>query len=336
MNLRFLPLFTVRVAHGYYAGTCRDFAFSVPARTAALLRGGRMLAREVEGVLHVLYEAGVGAAPLVPATGSTLRIGLQLLNPSFGNITELPPGFPTRRLRHTNAADPRALAPAESFAFVADTFAQALDNPGRPATVTLRDGAGAVLQHDTLAADDGRTALSYDLRGQPTGPLALEAAFPGPVVESLALYRDPELRDAAVVVEVTVDAGFYGSPPALQVTFEPRDDVLSYYVVAAGYTPAEFDSLAVSDQGFAQDGRPEVTFSRIAAADFEATDLPPPLLAPAGERVAIFRSQASLARQERGRSRIQLSKNGDVLMANLPQPGVERAQADLIVHLSKP
>jgi hypothetical protein len=25
-----------------------------------------------------------------------------------------------------------------------------------------------------------------------------------------------------------------------------------------------------------------------------------------------------------------------VLMANLPQPGVERAKADLIIHLSKP
>ncbi len=336
MNIRFLPLFTLRVAHGYYAGPCRDFAFTVPARTAALLRGGRMLAREVEGVLHVLYEAGQGTAPLVPATGATLRFGLQLLNPYFGNITQLPAGFPALRLRHANAADPRALDPAPAFTFVGDIFSQTLGNPGRPATVTLRDGAGALLQQDVLAADDGRTAVSYDLRGQPTGPLALEAAFPGPVVERVALYRDPELRDAAVVVEVTVGAGFYGSPPAFEVPFEPRGDVLSYYVVAAGYTPAEFDSLSVSDQGFAQDGRPEVTFGRIAAGDFEAADLPPPLLAPAGERVVIFRSQAALARQERGRSRIQLSKNGDVLMANLPQPGVERAQADLIIHLSKP
>lgn len=336
MNLRYLPLLTLRVAHGFYAGPCRDFAFRVPARTAALLRSGRLVAREVEGVLHVLYEAGEGAAPRVPAAGSVLRFGLELLNPYFGNFTVLPAEFPARRLRRSNAADPRTLGPAEDFAFVGDIFSHTLGDPGRPATVTLRDGAGAVLQQDTLEEDDGRTAVSYDLRGEPTGPLLLEAAFPGPVMDRHALYRDPELRDAAVVVEVTVDAGFYGAPPAFEVEFEARDEALSYYVVASGYSPAELDSLAVSDQGFAEDGRPEVAFDRIAAADLGETDLAPPLLAPAGEAVVLFRSRAALARRERGRRRIQLSKNGDVLVANLPQPGGERAQADLIVHLSKP
>lgn len=336
MNVQFLRLFTLQVAHGFYAGPCRDFAFIVPAETAARLRGGRLLARELEGVLHVLYEAGEDGEPRSPIAGVTLRMGLQLLNPYFGNITALPAGFPRARLRYTNAAAPAALAREADVTFVADTFAHPLGNAGRPATVTLRDGAGAVVQQDTVTAADGRMAVSYDLRGRPAGPLALQAAFPGPATETAALYLGAELRDAAVVVEVTVAEAFYGAPPAFRVTFEAREEVLSYYVVVDGYTPVELASLAVSDQGFGEDGRPEVTFTRIGPDDFAQADLPASLLAPAGEAVVLFRSGAQLARRERARRRIQLSKNGDVLMANLPQPGVERAQADLILHLSKP
>jgi hypothetical protein len=336
MNVQFLPLFTLRVAHGYYTGVCRDFAFIVPPETAARLRSGRLLAREVEGVLHVLYEADDEGDPLVSVAGATLRIGLRLLNPYLGNITQLPAGFPRSRLRYTNAAAPAALAQEAGFTFVADLYSHPLGNAGRPATVTLRDAAGVVLQQDTVTAADGRTAVSYDLRGKPSGPLSVAASFPGPATETAALYLDPELRDAAAVVEVTVAEAFYGAPPAFQVEMEAREEVLSYYVVVDGYTPVELASLAVSDQGFGEDGRAEVTFQKIDSDDFEDTDLDTTLLAPAGEEVVLFRSAAGLARQERGRRRIQLSKNGDVLVANLPQPGVERAQADLILHLSKP
>jgi hypothetical protein len=338
MNFQFLPLFTVRVAHTYYTAACRDFGLIVPAETAAVLRNGRLLAREVEGVLHVMYEADRDGAPLVPVAGATLRLGLGLTNPYFGNVTQLPAGFPARRLRYTNAANPEVLARAADFAFTADTFAHTLTQPGRPATVTLRDGAGAVVQADTVTAADGRTAVSYDLRGRPTGPLTVEESFPGPAAATTALYLDPELRrrDAAVVVEVTVDAGFYGDPPAFELAFQAREEVLSYYVVVDGYTNTEFNGLTVADAGFTDEARPRVDFVKIPVASFTGTDLPAALLAPGGERVVLFRSQAPLARRERGRGRIQLSRQTDVLMANLPQPGVERAKADLIIHLSKP
>ncbi|HEX6368230.1 MAG TPA: hypothetical protein VF006_04825 [Longimicrobium sp.] len=338
MNVRFLPLFTLQVAHTYYTGACRDFSLVVPAETAALLRNGRLLAREVEGVVHVLYEAGPGGLPLVPVSGATLRLGLQLNNPHFGNVTQLPAGFPARRLRYTNAANARALALAPVFAFVGDTFAHTLTQAGRPVTVTLRDGAGGAVQVDTVTAADGRTAVSYDLRGRATGPLTVNESFPGPVLATTALYLDAELRqrDVAAVVEVTVREEFYGDPPALQVAFQASEEVLSYYVVVDGYTNTEFNGLAVADAGFTAEARPRVNFVKIPVGSFTGTDLPPSLLAPGGERVVLFRSQAPVARRERGRGRIQLSRQQDVLMANLPQPGVERAKADLIIHLSKP
>jgi hypothetical protein len=338
MNVQFLTLFTLRAVHGFYDGPCRDFGFLVPAETAALLRNGKLLARELDGTLHVLFEASADGDPLRPLPGATLRMGMQLLNPYFGNFTVLPAGFPARRLRYTNAADPGELAPADDFAFVPDTFAHALADDARPATVTLRDGAGTVVREDALGEDDETAALSYDLRGAPTGPLEVEEEYPGPVTETTALYLDPELRgrDAAVVVEVTVHPDFYADAPAFTVPFDARQEVLSYYVVAGGYLPGDLATLTVTDEGAALDGRPPVTFVKTDGEDLVEPDLTASLLAPGGEPVVLFRSAAELPRRERGRRRIQLSKNGDVLMANLPQPGVERAQADLILHLSKP
>ncbi|HYW07438.1 MAG TPA: hypothetical protein VE913_10800 [Longimicrobium sp.] len=335
MNLRFLPLFTLRVAHSYYTGVCRDVAVVVPGETARLLRNGRLLAREVEGVLHVMYEAGDGDDPLVPFGGITLRLGLQLLNPHFGNFTELPPGFPALRPRFTNAADPRALAAGEGVTFVGETFSYALGEADRPAMVTLRDAAGTALRIDTVTAEDGRAEVSFDVRGVAAGLLEVEAEYPGPVMRTAALYLDAELRQrgAKAVVEITLDEDFVGDPPAFTVSFAARAEVLSYYLVVDGYSAIDLASLSVSDQGFTDDARAEVTFTRIEPPG--PGDLPAALLAPGGEAVVVFRSQAPLARREQGRRRIQLSKNGDVLMANLPQPGTERAGADLILHLSK-
>lgn len=340
MNVQFCTLFTLRPAHGFYAGPCRDFAYVMPAETAALLRNGKLLARELEGTLHVLFEADADENPLKPVSGSTLRIGMQLLNPNFGNFTALPAGFPARRLRYTNQADPGLLAQADSVAFVPETLSHAITDAARPATVVLRTEAGTVLREDEVTADDGRTDLSYALAGVPPGALEVEETFPGDVTALTALYLDPELRqrDAAVVVEVTVDAGFYDAPPELTVPFTPRADVLSYYVVAGGYAPLDRDLLSVTDEGADLDGRDPVAFTRLAWDALDGPgDLDPELLAPGHtEEVLCFRSAAPLPRRERGRRRIQLAKNGEVLMANLPQPGVERAQADLILHLSKP
>jgi hypothetical protein len=233
MNIQFLPLFTLQVAHGFYTGPCRDFAVVVPAETAVLLRSGRLLARELDGVLHVMFEANPDKTPRVPAAGATLRLGLQLLNPYFGNFTQLPADFPARRLRYTNQADPQALAREDDFTFVPDVFSHPLGQAERPATVTLRDGSGTALRVDNVTEADGRTELSYDLRGTATGALEVEEIFPGPETLTTALYLDAELRqrDPAVVVEITVDEGFYAAPPAFQIQLEPRAEVLTYYVV---------------------------------------------------------------------------------------------------------
>ncbi|HEX8242777.1 MAG TPA: hypothetical protein VF541_04765 [Longimicrobium sp.] len=341
MNLSFRTLFTLGVAHPYYAAGCRDFAFVIPAGTAARMRGGRLLARERDGTLHVLCELGDQGQPRARISGETLRFGLRLLNPYFGNFTQLPPAFPRQAPRYANAPDPLALAPAGNVRFAAAAFTHAVAAGERPATVTVRDATDVEVRAVTLAEGDARTEVSLDLHGAAPGRYVVEETAGGTTAPAATLYLDDELRgEAAVVVEVTVDDAFYdapaAAPAALTVAFQPTADELRYYVVAP--TADALDTLEVSDAGAAIDERDEIEFERVEHDQFADPDPPPSLLGGGSEdRVVLFRSSVPLPRSERGRRRIQLGRTtGEVLIPSLPQPGAERARAQMIIHLSKP
>lgn len=335
MRFQFRPLFTVEIAHAFYGGRCRDFAFVVPSATRRLLAGGRLLAREREGVLHVLFEADSAGDPRVGVPRSPLRFGLRLLNPGFGNFTVLPAGFPARVLYYANASDPSLLAPEEGPSFVGPLFSHAPTGAARPVDVTLRDAAGDAVETHTL--ETGDESAPFDLRGRADGLLSLEEVYPDETV-AVSLFLDDELRrqGAVGIVEIRVDDAFHAAPPAFEIAFDAREDVLRYYLVTRNHVGQDFDRLDVSDEGFAEDGRAEVVFQKVLPADFTPAELAPALIAGPDEAVVLFRSQAPLARRERGRRRIQLSRHNDVLVPNLPQPGADRPTADLIIHVSKP
>jgi hypothetical protein len=166
-------------------------------------------------------------------------------------------------------------------------------------------------------------------------PTVLDA--PVALLLNAADPQDAELLSAGLfgVVEIEVGAGFYASPPEFRIAFEAREETLKYYVVARNYQGAEFDELGVSDAGFAADARAQIEFDRVAAGDFGADDLPAALLGGGDARVALFRSHAPVARRANARRRIQLARDTEVIISQLPQPGAAAPTADLVIHLSK-
>ena len=115
INTRFKPLFLLEVWHEYYGGVCPDIDFTVPQNTAGILRGTGLLAKAVEGTLHVLYRSDEAGPPPVSAAGKTVRIGLVVRDPCFANITEgFDPG--AGALRYRNGAAPGALDPPDRLA----------------------------------------------------------------------------------------------------------------------------------------------------------------------------------------------------------------------------
>jgi hypothetical protein len=307
----------------------------LPADTARRLENGKLLAKVREGKLHLLFESGEGGAPLVSLAGQTLRIGLKLVNPSFGNLTSVGPG-PAFTL-YRNGADPVQLSGAEKRSLAGRIFTHTLTDAARPVKVTLKEAGGGVIQTDTVTAEEGRSALSYDLTGRSAGRYRVDEVYPGSSAAAL-YYSDPELSRAGAfgAAEVTIDGNFYAAPPAFEIAFDAKEETVKYYLVARNYTDTEFDQLSVSDAGFAEEGRPQLTFTRIAPAAFTADEIAPALLGGADAKVVLFKSQTAVARRERPRKKIQLKKNGDVLIPHLPQPGEGKPNSEMIIQISKP
>ena len=338
MSIRFVPLFSLTITHAYYGGRCRDFAYVLPQDAARLLENARMIAKTRDGQLVLLFEADDAGQALVRLPGQTVRIGLTLLNPYFGNVTALainPAGFAALYGNEANARQLEGPAPA---ALVGPVFGHRLQDAARPVTVAIRRAAGATLRTETVTATDNRAAVSLDLRGEAPGRLTLEELYPTNVRKTAAYYLDAELREQGVlgVAEVRIDAGFYAAAADLTLAFDAKQDTLKYYLVARNYSNAEFAQLVVKDAGFAEESRPEIKFTKVAAGAFTAAEIPAAVLAGGDAKVVLFKSQTAVARRDGGRKKIQLNRNGDTLIKHLPHPGPDSATADLIVHVSKP
>jgi hypothetical protein len=340
MKIQFFKLLTLTVNHTYYRNNCRDFGFVVPTDTTQLLKNGRMLAKELDGRLIVLFEADETGKPLAPLTGKTLRFALVLRNPYFGNITDIGPN-PGAALRlYRNADSPTDLS-TDSLRLAGSIFSHQLIHPERPATVTLADPSGVLLHKDDITAKDSRSSVSFDLTGEQAGMYAITETYPADTITN-GIYVDPELYGCAPfgVVEVTINEDFYTLTPnplapELTIQFAARGDTLKYYLVARNNTSASFfDKVAIADAGFAEEKRPQVLFDRISAASFGSGEIPPALLGEAPGNVLLFRSQGEVLRQETARKKIQLTKNGDVLIKDLPQPAADRINGDIIIQIS--
>ena len=171
--IRFETLLTLSVSHEYYGGPCRDFGWILPRETALALNGARMLARDVDGVLYLLYEADDGGQPLARATGATLAVGLVLANPDFGNVTESGPGLDRSVALYRNAPDPTILGAPSGVTMVGSRAGLVLQDAGRPVTVQVKNAGGTVVLEQTVAAAAGATAVSFDLGRLPSGALTV-------------------------------------------------------------------------------------------------------------------------------------------------------------------
>lgn len=333
MMTSFRILFTINVAHGYYSDNCRDFDFIVPADTGGKLRNGKLLAKVRDGMLYVLYEADDAGAALIQMTGTSLRFGLKLQNPLFGNITDF--SVPTPLYRNSLAAE--SLAPAMEVAMTGRLFSHAVTKSDRPVTVTVNSPAGQPLQAETITAGNDRSTVSIDLTGQAPGLYGVTEQYPDGL-ETLPYYFDAELLQDGIfgMVEIMIDSGFYNLPPSFTINFNAKQETIKYYLVASNHTASELNHLSVVDNGFSEEGRSRINFTKIPSSSFTPDEIPSEMIAKAGDRVVLFKSQTVVARQEKARKKIQLSRNGDVLIKHLPQPGADKTSGDMIIHISRP
>lgn len=330
MNVSFAPLATVAQSHTYYASGCREIEFVATAATRGLLRAGGIQMRTVDGTLHLLYLAESEGVPVNSIAGQTLVFGLRIANPYFDNFTAPIIADPRSIPLYANPAGaPATLAGPVGVEVVAGIHSHTPRKGTRPVSLSLADAQGAVLDSRVLGI--GMESSAYDLRPLSNGRYAITEDYGGGVQHRVDWLVDPELREASIrgVLAIKVDADFYASKAAFALHFTARQETLRYYVVARNF-PAQgyLDELNVHDGN--GNG---LVFTASAMPDGDLKDT---LLRDGEAPIAVFESNQEVARRERGLKKLQLRRNTTVLIEHLPLPGPERANSDLIIHLSKP
>lgn len=330
--IRFRSLWTVDVRHAFFGDGGEVLEFFVPPTTQRALAGAHAIARVRNGVLNVLIEVDEADQPLSALAGRRFVFGLRPREAVFETVTQ-PFGIARGETAlWVNAATPNALDAPHAVQLSGAQLRIAPKSSVRPLMLRVLDETNVERANGTLQL--GQEALS--LQGVwPDGEWRIEEA--GAPAGSLYVEPDLAAMRAWGLLILTVAPAHVVNGQAFHIDFAARSDTLRYYVVANAYSQNEFDQVNVRDAGFATESRPQIVFDKLLPAVFGVEHLPAALLDPGGAaRIACFQAQAPVARRPRGPTRLELHRNGDVLIGNLPQPGAQRPDAQFVVHLGKP
>jgi len=338
MRTKYRPLWIVKIRHDFFGGDCDALEFIVPASSRRILAGARTIARVRDGQLVTLVEIGEDDRPIANEAafvGRTLHFGLKPRSAHFEHFTapnEVPSG---QRVWWTNRDDAAALAGPRGLWLSGERLRIEPASAARPVDIrvlTPEGEVGAFLRVES--GEEGRTLTDR----LPAGEWLVEETVSG-VTTTRTCLVDGELADSGCwgVLSLTVDAAHLDAGNDFTIGLPARVDRLRYYVVGDRFSATDLDEIEIRDGGFAAEGRPELRFRRVLPGAFGSEHLRPELLdASGGARIALFESSSALERRFRGPTRIELLRNGDVLVGHLPAPGADRPDAQFVVHLNKP
>lgn len=331
-TITFRVLWTIEVRHEFHGGTCDALDFIVPPSTQRALAGAHAMARQRGGRLQVLIETDDAGRPLSPLAGAHFLFGLRPREASFDLITVPFALQPGSSALWSNAADADALAGPSEVRISGEQLRIEPRSTARPLTLRLFDAAGIERRQAVLnQGDEAWTPQELFTHG----PWRVEEQAGGAPL-SWAIRVEPELTGAWGLLDLVVDAGHIAAGHDFALEFAARSDTLRYYVVASRFAEADFNQVQVLDAGFTAEARPQIQFRRVLPAAFGAGHLAPELLDPSGSaRIALFEALAAVTRRARGPAGVELHRNGDVLVGNLPQPGADRPDAQFVVHVTQ-
>ncbi|MFZ4576139.1 MAG: hypothetical protein ACOYN0_17275 [Phycisphaerales bacterium] len=327
MRTLFAPLVTLSIEHEFFAGICEDIAITIPEFTAAAIRRGRAIIRFDAGVLRVLRE--VDDPETTALAGKTLVFGLRPAPAAFESFTE--PLVTSRAVvPRLSVTGPGVVGAVGEAVIATGLYNVTPADPDAALRLRVRDGGDRVVRSGL--SDRPGTAANLDLRGLDEGGYRLEQDIDGnpatQVVRTLYVSRDLERESPWAVLELPVSAAAYAGGVEFRLVFAARRETVKYVIFAPRLEPAELAQLNVVDRGGADEGRPTLEFERVDPAG--NGDVP-----GGGGAGIVFRSRSAVPRLAKGRRKIQLVKNGNVLIENLPSPSRDQVQPTVVVHLSK-
>ncbi|MEY4764494.1 MAG: hypothetical protein RI907_1167 [Pseudomonadota bacterium] len=337
MNAGFRTLWTLSVSHAFFGGRCDVLRFVVPPATQQVLQAMKARLREAEGQLHVAVEVDEHGVPLVDCTGLTLSFGLQVRDPAFARYTD-PMGVGRgQQAFFTQGASLDAIAAQpQSVRVVPPRVSLSPLRTTRPLGLRVQTANGLPRAATTLGPTDASWAWDA---GSLQGLVHLvEEDRPGHVVATQALFVAAGLAACWGVLQLTVSASQVaavasGPGHTFTLALPARSDVLRYYLLVK---PTDANAFIVTDDRLSVPEVDRLQFTRHLPPLPDGC-LSPDLLDPGHTRqVVLFEANAPLARQARGPQGIGLHRSGEAVIANLPQPGADRNDAQFVVQLSQP
>lgn len=335
MILNFETLFKLGAEHEYYGGDCSDFHYFIPSDTQTTGRRGRMLFKERESHLYCLFEADGDGTARYPLSDGRLMIGVLLNNPYFANYSDY--DFDGRVQLYRNTASPSILDAPIGITLCGDYLRHTLNSNNRPNTITLNDRNGDPLLSKTLNTDQTQIDIDFDMRALPHGLYQIHEIH-SDGSDTRNYYHHPELLKEGVfaIVEITLEPSAYTSTANYSLQFQAREETIKYYVVASNYSDSEFDSLSITDEGFSEDSRSKIQFTAFPPSAFTSDDIAAGLLKNGAQKLVVFKSDSAQKRRNKPRKKIQLNKNGDVLIPHLPSPRADKYRPEFVIHVEKP
>ncbi|GAA5216522.1 hypothetical protein ACFSJ3_12760 [Corallincola platygyrae] len=333
--MEFSKLLEINLNHDYYQGPSQDLRCALLSPSSRLLNTGAIRLVNQPGGISLYFKKRADNNPVNSIAGATLQIAVVVTNPAFAVVTDL--GAAENQLPiYRNTLSPDSFDVAVNYQNVGGRFSYPLQFGTRPATVQLLSDAGEQIESHAITADMQASTQSLLLEKQGPGFYRINEAAGADNAQTLVSYQPQLPAQSIALLEIKIDASFYTAPPAFGLQFAARSDTLNYYIIASNYSDTEFGNLTLTDAGFAEQSRSEITFSRLESTSFGDSQISPELLNSNNSKVTLFHSQASISRRQQGPKKLQLKLDGDVLISSLPTPGSTSAKADFFIHLAKP
>lgn len=335
MSVQFKALFTVKLLHEYYVDVFKDLILVVPKETGIVLKNGKIIVKELDGVYHFFCEFQENNIPLVELSNQSLKFALKLSNPNFYNFTDISQDKAVPL--YNNSSLTSALDLAANVVPTGQFLTHVISHEDRPVTLSLESIKGNVISTETVTVEHTRNHCSFEFKNAVSGAYRVKETYLAKnEIINYYYHQETFVQPTFSLIEIKIDSSFYTSPPEFTIQFNAKKEKLNYYVIADKYSPTDFSNLQITDTGFVKDSRSEVTFERVEVNNFGSEEFKANLLGEPNSKVTLFRSLNKVNRQHKSRKNIQLSLNGQMLISNLPAPGQEKTQANFIIHLANP
>jgi hypothetical protein len=347
MSRYYINQTTISILHGFYANdTCADFEVTPCAKTAALLRGYRMMwgtkNRTSPSRYELLQESADGTNPLLPLPATAgLCFGMELKHPHFINFTNLPARSGNEVYIVRNSVTATALT-IEAMELVSAQMQ--LDGLSSAVTVAVTCPEGT--SNFSVVAVENGTGYSarINFAGKPSG--VYELSWPG---DSQLVFVSPELYGKGlfgILYLQNGDDNVIGGDYTL--TFEERSAYWKYFLVLrgdhsdwvydiegasltfdgyvfpppVGPPPPPAELTAVADEILPMLGPTDSLWGYISTSDVDYTD--------------VVRSSIALTRVLAVGAIGYPSLVPIMVMSNLPNPSLGSATATVVVSVDAP